>query len=52
MRELKLQDIILTVTYRSYPGTIFSPGIMGWYSFVPFMECKHGIVSINHDLTG
>jgi hypothetical protein len=24
----------------------------GWYSFIPFMECKHGIVSVNHDLTG
>jgi tocopherol cyclase len=35
-----------------YPGSIFSPGIMGWYSFVPFMECKHGIVSVNHDLSG
>lgn len=36
----------------SYPGSLLSPGIMGWYSFVPFMECKHGIVSANHDLTG
>ncbi len=35
-----------------YPKTLFSPGIMGWYSFVPFMECKHGIVSVNHDITG
>jgi tocopherol cyclase len=35
-----------------FPGTIFSPGIMGWYSFVPFMECKHGVISVNHDLTG
>ncbi len=35
-----------------YPKTIFSPGIMGWYSFVPFMECNHGIVSANHDLRG
>ena len=35
-----------------YPRTIFSPGIMGWYSFVPFMECNHGIVSVTHDLTG
>jgi tocopherol cyclase len=35
-----------------YPGSIFSPGIMGWYSFVPFMECKHGIVSVNHNLSG
>jgi tocopherol cyclase len=35
-----------------YPGSLFSPGIMGWYSFVPFMECKHGVVSVNHDLKG
>jgi tocopherol cyclase len=36
----------------SYPGSLFSPGIMGWYSFVPFMECNHGIVSVNHELKG
>jgi tocopherol cyclase len=35
-----------------YPGKIINPGIMGWYSFVPFMECKHGVVSINHHLSG
>jgi len=35
-----------------YPKTILSPGIMGWYSFIPFMECNHGIVSVNHDLRG
>lgn len=35
-----------------FPGSLFSPGIMGWYSFVPFMECNHGVVSANHDLTG
>jgi tocopherol cyclase len=35
-----------------YPNSLLSPGIMGWYSFVPFMECKHGIVSVNHDVTG
>lgn len=36
----------------SYPVKLINPGIMGWYSFVPFMECKHGIVSVNHNLTG
>ncbi len=36
----------------NYPKTLFSPGIMGWYSFVPFMECKHGIISVNHSLKG
>lgn len=27
-------------------------GIMGWYRKVPFMECYHGVVSLNHDLAG
>lgn len=35
-----------------YPKTIISPGIMGWYFYVPHMECNHGIVSINHNLIG
>ncbi|NHB83865.1 hypothetical protein G7085_02035 [Tessaracoccus sp. HDW20] len=28
------------------------PGIMGWYGYVPVMECRHGIVSFGHDLEG
>jgi tocopherol cyclase len=29
-----------------------APGIMGWFSFVPFMECYHGVVSLNHAISG
>jgi len=36
----------------SWPGTFFSPGVMGWYSFVPLMECYHGVLSMHHDLSG
>lgn len=35
-----------------YPVKLLSPGIMGWYRFVPFMECFHGVVSIDHTLSG
>ena len=35
-----------------YPSSFFAPGIMGWYSFVPFMECKHGVVSVSHRIDG
>jgi hypothetical protein len=35
-----------------YPASLLSPGIMGWYSFVPFMECKHGVVSVTHRIDG
>lgn len=35
-----------------FPVTLINPGVMGWYSFVPFMECKHGVVSMSHLLSG
>lgn len=35
-----------------WPKPIYSPGIMGPYAFVPFMECYHGIVSMDHSITG
>ena len=37
---------------RRLKSTLFNPGIMGWYSFMPFMECYHGLVSMNHTLNG
>jgi hypothetical protein len=30
--------------FHGWPTSLFSPGTMGWYSFVPFMECKHGVI--------
>ena len=35
-----------------WPSRLLAPGIMGWYSFVPFMECYHGVVSVDHSLSG
>jgi hypothetical protein len=32
--------------------TLLRPGIMGWYSYVPSMECNHGVISLNHFLGG
>lgn len=35
------------------PGKkLLNAGIMGWYRFVPFMECYHGVVSLDHQLKG
>lgn len=44
--ELKYSNMV------KYPRSLTSPGIMGWYSFVPLMECYHAVVSVNHDLQG
>jgi tocopherol cyclase len=33
-------------------NSFMNPGIMGWYRFVPFMQCYHGVVSLTHRLKG
>ena len=35
-----------------WPVTLLEPGCMGWYSYLPIMECYHGILSMNHSLSG
>jgi tocopherol cyclase len=37
---------------RPWPVTLTSPGIMGWYAWMPFMECYHGVVSLDHGIDG
>ncbi|QIA06483.1 tocopherol cyclase family protein [Draconibacterium halophilum] len=53
--NLALDDYYGTLQFEntvSWPNRWYSPGIMGPYSFVPFMECNHGIVSMDHRLEG
>lgn len=47
-----LQGEIRFADTQPWPKMLGAPGIMGWYSFVPFMECNHGVVSLNHRLEG
>ena len=35
-----------------WPVTVRSPGIMGWYAWVPVMETYHGVLSFDHGLSG
>jgi hypothetical protein len=35
-----------------WPKPFYSPGIMGPYAFAPFLECYHGIVSMDHLIRG
>ena len=35
-----------------WPVTVFSPGVMGWFAYVPFMECYHGVLSFDHEVSG
>jgi hypothetical protein len=40
------------ISPKSWPVTLISPGIMGWYAWMPFMECYHGVVSLDHVIEG
>lgn len=44
--ELEFTDVV------PFPKKLLSPGIMGPFSFVPFMECHHGIINIHSGLKG
>jgi tocopherol cyclase len=44
--QLKFSNIV------PWPKPWYSPGIMGPFAFVPFMECYHGIVSMDHSIAG
>jgi tocopherol cyclase len=50
--ELKIEGDIRYSDIVKLPGSILTPGIMGWYSYVPTMECNHGVVSVDHKLSG
>lgn len=48
-------EIIAKIKYSEpafFTSSLLSPGIMGWYSYVPGMECNHGVVSMHHKLDG
>lgn len=37
---------------KPWPVTLTSPGIMGWFAWMPRMECYHGVVSLDHAIAG
>lgn len=57
--ELSIADEDRTMSGRielvdptPWPVTLTSLGIMGPYGWVPWMECNHGVVSLDHGLSG
>ena len=51
-KEIHLNGKLYFRETHPFPASLLSPGIMGWYTFVPFMECYHGVVSMQHGLSG
>ena len=51
-KYLKVEGEITTDKLNPWPVSLFERGCMGWYGYIPTMECFHGILSMNHDLNG
>ncbi|MEO0731695.1 MAG: tocopherol cyclase family protein [Bacteroidota bacterium] len=47
-----LQLDVLFSNLHPWQKRPLAPGIMGWYGFVPRMQCYHGLVSYHHKLAG
>lgn len=53
--RLALPELQVDINYTGatpWQKRPLAPGIMGWYGFVPRMECYHGLVSYHHTLSG
>ncbi len=53
--SLDLPDLRLDARIENpvrWPSRPLSPGTMGWYTFVPGMECRHGIIVLDGDAHG
>ncbi|MBC6996685.1 tocopherol cyclase family protein [Neolewinella lacunae] len=53
--RIALPDLQLDLAFTDvigWPKRPLAPGVMGWYGFVPRMQCYHGLVSLHHGLRG
>ncbi|MDF1519826.1 MAG: tocopherol cyclase family protein [Brevefilum sp.] len=48
----KVQGSLTFEGLNRWPVRLSSPGAMGWFAWVPFMECYHGVVSMDHSIDG
>lgn len=51
-KEFSINGEITLTNLIPIKTNLFSPSIMGFFSYFPFMECNHSVVSMGHDLKG
>lgn len=50
--ELQISGFLAYSDASLYSRSLTHPGIMGWFSFVPGMECRHDVLSMSHYMSG
>jgi hypothetical protein len=51
-KEMSYKGSLSFQNQQPYPKTFLNPGIMGPFGFLTFMECYHGVVNVQHGLSG
>lgn len=50
--KVSIQGIVEFGKFTPIKQTLITPNIMGFFAYFPMMQCFHGIVSMNHTLSG
>ena len=50
--ELSLQADLHYADLTPIRQTLLTPNIMGFFAYLPFMQCYHGLISLEHGLQG
>lgn len=50
--KIKIQGIINLGAFTTIERCVLMPNIMGYFAYIPKMECYHGVVSMNHSING
>lgn len=48
----KISGELSFINLHPWERTIFAPGVMGPFAWLPFLECYHGICSLDHQIEG
>ncbi|MDD7793601.1 tocopherol cyclase family protein [Clostridium sp. 'White wine YQ'] len=51
-KKIKIQGTLKLGALTEIEKSILNPNIMGYFAYIPKMECYHGIISMNHKLNG
>ncbi len=50
--DINLSGSLKLTNHSPFQPSAFSPNVMGWYSYVPLMECNHAILSMSSEIEG
>lgn len=49
---VNLEGVIYLGKWTTIDHSVYAPNIMGPFTYIPWMECNHGVMSLRHEITG